>query len=179
MRALVGLWDVLNGNNDTKVSEIIDLVVTGDESHWDVVIAFKQAPEIKRFFAFNERTWPGFSDLLETGGDRQLAKMCLVELVNDSLWGSCSPMLNMDEDDGRIELLLTPNNLLAALWLMFAQEILGEKNLQRCLSCGRYFEVCNEENGRRQRSDKKYCGPKCRATAFRERIVRRKDAEAE
>jgi hypothetical protein len=55
---------------------------------------------------------------------------------------------------------------------MFAEEILGERNLKQCMYCRRYFEVTKETNDRQQRSDKKYCSPKCRGAAFRERAER-------
>jgi len=169
MKALVELWDLLKGGKETQFSDVIDLELSGDETLWDVDIRFKQVPELRRSFQFSERNWPGFSELLDMGGKRALARMCLVELVNESLWGSCSPWLNLGERPDEVTLCFTPHNLSAALWLMFAQDFLGEKQLKQCLHCKRYFESSKEENDRRQRSDKKYCSPRWRAAAFKER----------
>lgn len=169
MKALVGLWDVLKEGKEKQLADVIELKQSGDESLWDVEIGFKQAPELKWDFEFSERNWPGFSELMGTGGKRTLARRCLIELVNESLWGSCSPWLGVGEKPQEVRLFFTPHNLNAALWLMFAQEILGERNLKQCEHCKGYFEVTREENERRQRSDKKYCSPKCRVAAFKSR----------
>jgi hypothetical protein len=169
MKALVDLRDVLEGKSEKKLADVIDIERTEYNWSWDVDIRFKDCPQLRWNFTFRERDWPGFSEVLESGGTRDVARTCLFDLANESLWGSCSPWLSINEDNERPVLCLTPHNLMAALWLMFAQEILGEKNLKQCLYCKRYFEATKETNDRRQRSDKKYCSPKCRGAAFRER----------
>jgi hypothetical protein len=167
MKALVELWDVLQGKTKKKLADVIHVEKYECSWSWDVEIRFKDHPNLRWNYTFRERDWPGFSELLESGGTREVARACLLDLVNESLWESCSPWLSTEEDNERVTLCLTPHNLKAALWLMFAQEILGERNLKQCLCCRRYFEVTKET--RQQRSDKKYCSPKCRGAAFRER----------
>lgn len=169
MKALVDLRDVLEGKSPKKLTDVIEIDRTESNWSWDVEIRFKDSPQLQWNFTFRERDWPGFSEVLESGGTREVARTCLFDLVNETLWGSCSPWLCTNEDNARPVLCLTPHNLQAALWLMFAQEILGEKSVKQCLYCKRYFEATKETNDRRQRSDKKYCSPKCRGAAFRER----------
>lgn len=161
MKALVDLWDVLKGAKEMKLADVIEVDKEDFQGDLNGRIAFKQAPDLFWSFFFRKRDKPG--------GIHELARMCLLELINDSLWGFCSPWLNMGKKPEENTLCLTPHNLDAAMWLMFAQEILGEKKLKQCQFCKGYFEV-SEENERRQRSDKKYCSPKCRAGAFRERV---------
>jgi hypothetical protein len=169
MKALVELWDVLQGKIKKKLADVIDVEKHECNWSWDVEIRFKVYPNLRWHYTFRERDWPGFSELLESGGTREVARTGLFDLVNESLWGSCSPWLSTDEGNEHGRLCLTPHNLKAAMWLMFAQEILGEKDLKQCLYCKRYFEASKETNDRRQRSDKKYCSPKCRGAAFRAR----------
>ncbi|HYV34628.1 MAG TPA: hypothetical protein VE988_02925 [Gemmataceae bacterium] len=168
MRALVELWDVLQGKTKRKLADLIDTVISECNWSWDVEIRFKEYPDLNWHQTFRERDWPGFS-ALESGRTREVARTCLFDLVNESLWGSCSPWLSPNDSDDAVTVCLTPHNLKAAMWLMFAQELTGEKDLKQCLYCKGYFEASTDTKDRRQRSDKKYCSPKCRGAAFRER----------
>ncbi len=169
MKVLVELWDVLTGNKRRKLSDVVEVKTWEQLASWWVDIVFKNAPELRWDFHIHDRDWPGFSDPPEMAEKRELARMSLMDLVNDSLWGSCSPWLRMGEQPGEVTLCFTPHNLIGAFWLSFAQEILGEKTLKQCMYCKRSFEVSRDGNERRQRSDKKYCSPKCRAAAFKDR----------
>ena len=51
-----------------------------------------------------------------------------------------------------------PSNLLAEMWLRFAQTIVGEFGLKRCAVCSRYFQV--GPGGKRQ--DTATCSARCR-----------------
>jgi hypothetical protein len=178
MKALLGLWDLLNSATERTLSQVIDLIRDGDDTMLDVEIRFKDYPELRWYHTFHERDWPGHIGFLRVRGTRELARMFLIELVNESLWGSCSPWLGIGEKPDAVTLRLSPHNLHAALWLMFAQEILGEKTLKQCPNCKSFFEIAKEGKERRRRSDKKYCSPKCRAAAFRERVEKTPDTKA-
>lgn len=160
MNALVGLWDALKSKQ--SLADLIE--VRKEEFHGNLQgrVSFKAAPGLGWNFSFGRRNRPG-------GGIRELARLALLEMINDSLWGACSPWLNAGRSTTESALLLTPHHLNAALWLMFAQEILGEKKLKQCQYCKGHFEISTPGNQRRQRRDRKYCSPKCRAAAFRER----------
>jgi hypothetical protein len=71
-------------------------------------------------------------------------------------------------------LTLVPETLLAAAWVQLAAAVAGDKAFHRCPGCTRWVEVSD-----RGRSDQRYCGPACRAKAYRERqaeAARRADA---
>ena len=163
MRALVDLWDVLASPHARKLSEVLDITREPDRDVFHGDVRFKSMPELRWGYFFHEDERPS--------GVRELARMCLLYHINGALWGTCSPWLrNGCGRDESITSCLIPHNLDAALWLMFAQEVLGEKKLKQCLQCKRHFELSAEKDERRRRSDKKYCSPKCRAAAFRDRM---------
>ncbi len=161
MKSLVDLWDVLEGDHEKKLSDVIDVKREGDRNFVHGELTFKDVPDLRWSFFFEEGERPG--------GIRELARMCLLYHINSALWGTCSPWLRMGERPQNATFCLIPHSLDAALWLMFAQEVLGEKELKQCVYCKAHFEISKVKNDRRQRSDKKYCSAKCRASAFRER----------
>jgi hypothetical protein len=63
-----------------------------------------------------------------------------------------------------------PKNLMAAIWLQFAQAIGGNKKFDRCAECQRPFEI-----GAETRAGSKYCRSACRSKAYRNRIGRAKE----
>jgi hypothetical protein len=169
MKALVDLWQILEDDEEKSLSDVINVKKDADTTLLDVQIHFPANQALFWTHTFHERDWPGYLGHLKRGGTKELARMCLLDLVNESLWGSCSPWLAVEGRPDAVTLRLSPHNLNAALWLMFAQEILGERTLKKCVYCKGFFEVASDGKERRQRSDKKYCSPRCRAAAFRER----------
>jgi hypothetical protein len=59
-------------------------------------------------------------------------------------------------------IIFTPPNLLAAMWLRFAQAITGELQLHRCAYCGTYYQV--GPGGRR--ADSTTCKNSCRQQKY-------------
>ena len=43
--------------------------------------------------------------------------------------------------DGKFDVRAVPQNLLARIWLAFAETLAGERKLQKCLYCGRWIET--------------------------------------
>lgn len=84
--------------------------------------------------------------------------------VNTHLKG-VSPRLLWDRDGKEISLHDTPDSLLTAMWLQFAQAIAGNKHYQRCITCGSFFELAPSVN----RKDRVYCTAACRSAAYRKR----------
>jgi hypothetical protein len=60
--------------------------------------------------------------------------------------------------DLKQRIMITPPNLLAAMWLQFAQAVTGSYQLKRCPGCGKYFQA--GRGGRR--SDAETCSNTCR-----------------
>ena len=60
--------------------------------------------------------------------------------------------------DNRPRMVFRPSNLLADMWVRFAQMIAGEFRLKQCAVCNEYFQV--GPGGRRQHTET--CSPRCR-----------------
>jgi hypothetical protein len=60
--------------------------------------------------------------------------------------------------DAHMRIAFVPSNLLAAMWLQFAQAVTGEYKLRTCKGCLAYFQV--GPGGKRADADT--CSPKCR-----------------
>jgi hypothetical protein len=60
---------------------------------------------------------------------------------------------------------LTPDCLLRAMWLQFAQWLSTGAEYRPCEVCGEWFLVSRTEGGRRKRRD--YCGNACKLWAWR------------
>ncbi|MGA2186259.1 MAG: hypothetical protein ABSH47_24860 [Bryobacteraceae bacterium] len=63
-------------------------------------------------------------------------------------------------DDSRVWLYFSPENLIAALWIQFANVLAGNGPLRPCENCGEYFAG---------RADARYCRDACRTAAHRKR----------
>ena len=64
-----------------------------------------------------------------------------------------------------LRLVPLPGNLLAALWIQFAQAIADDKEFRQCLECGEWFELSTE----RFRKSRKYCTDACKSQGYRDR----------
>lgn len=65
----------------------------------------------------------------------------------------------------QLEVSIRPMNLLAAMWLQFAQSLDGRQKLNVCKHCGAWFDIGKWGS----RRDRKYCSNKCRQAAYGER----------
>ena len=169
MKAAVDLWDAVKDGAQIKLADVVDFSATKDEYSWHVRICFKHAPELWWNHSFDKSNSPGFFSLIGRGAERIVSRMRLVDLINEALWGTCSPGLGDGAKHDGLQLLFGPHNLEAAMWLLFIQEVLGQKTFKQCVVCNGHFEVRCDEGARRGRIDKKYCSAKCRAAAFRDR----------
>jgi hypothetical protein len=170
MKALVSLWDLVRKRNEVGISELVEFEQIGNEEYcYSVRIRFKSAKTIRWSIDFRPREWPNFSVYFGRGGKIALAQRCILDLINESLWGQSSTGVAAREGSQEFALLFCPHNLEAVLWLSFVREIVGERTLKQCVFCKKHFEVPSDKDARRQRSDKQFCSSKCRAAAFRER----------
>lgn len=102
-------------------------------------------------------------DLFRKAGVLLPARTALQREVNLRLAAHPTiPQLAWTPDrDHRI--LFKPPNLLAAMWLRFAEAITGEFQLKRCVECGKYFQI--GPGGRR--ADSITCSNACRQAKYR------------
>jgi hypothetical protein len=84
-----------------------------------------------------------------------------------------SPVL-WNQQTKRPLLKLVPPSLWHAMYLQFAQAILGSKRYQRCGACNRWFELAPGIN----RSDRRICSDSCRVQLYRIRQQRARELHA-
>ena len=77
---------------------------------------------------------------------------------------------NRSWDDSHPALYIVPNNLLAAMWLQFAQAVSTQTDLRRCLHCPTWFTY-GPGTGRRKTAF--YCSDRCRRAAHRAKEERK------
>jgi hypothetical protein len=88
------------------------------------------------------------------------AKYALQKEINRRLSGPrtfCVPQLAWTPDNHQ-RIIFRPSNLLAAMWLQFAQAVTEEFQLKQCEACGKYFQI----GPGARRADAKTCDDKCR-----------------
>ena len=73
------------------------------------------------------------------------------------------PRLTWTPDYGQ-RIIFEPSNLLAAIWVQFAQDITGDLRLVKCAVCGKHFQV----GPGARRSDSTTCGDACRQRKSRD-----------
>lgn len=68
----------------------------------------------------------------------------------------------LGEGGNSLELIVTANSLLSALWLQLALAVDGRKAYKQCPGCQNWFEIGKWGS----RGDKKFCSNKCRQAAY-------------
>jgi hypothetical protein len=80
---------------------------------------------------------------------------------------------------GVYALRIRTEDLLSALWLQLAMMLVEDKRYQRCLFCGKFFEVGAHHGGRQRREDKQFCTDSCRVKSYKRRQVIARKMHAE
>jgi hypothetical protein len=151
MKAFVELWDSIRNRSIAKLGKIIDWSDNG--------VGYRIAGRYVNIAA---------SDALLTCPLRRFvhkdvllpAQYALQIEINRKLEDPRTvtvPRLAWTPDNYQ-RLIFMPSNLLAALWLQFAQAVTEELQLRACEVCGRYFQVGPGAN----RADRQTCSDKCR-----------------
>jgi hypothetical protein len=151
MSTLVGFWEDIKARRVSKLKEI----VTRDDKGIDYLICGRRVMLAHAEIALEtpmSRFAP--SDILLP------AKYALQKEINRKLREPdtlVAPQLSWTPDNHQ-RIVFRPSNLLAAMWLQFAQAVTEEFQLQVCEGCGKYFQV--GPGGRR--ADAKTCSDACR-----------------
>lgn len=90
--------------------------------------------------------------------------------INEAL-RSTKPELYFGEIGNALELIVSPGELLTALWLQLALAVDGRKAYRQCSTCQDWFEIGKWGS----RGDKKFCGNSCRQAAYDARQKERRD----
>jgi hypothetical protein len=156
MRILVHLWESIVDRNVKELAHIVTWERDGS-------VGYKiDAPRRKP----NVWLWvPSFGsplpDVFKPGDILLPARYALQAEINARLAnpeiGLSVPCLNWTPDLKQ-RITITPPNLLAGMWLQFAQTVTGNYLLKRCQGCGNYFQA--GPGGKR--SDAETCGSTCR-----------------
>jgi hypothetical protein len=175
MSEAANLWQNIKARNLENLKEVIKWGENKDgrkyvryegTKRWDIV-AHEDAPiggtELSRF---------------REGEVLLPARYALQRLINDRLEGlKIAPRLTIVRE-GQTELgqrvLFQPSNLLAAMWLRFAEVVAGDWEMKKCAAgCGKYFPITPGAPGAR-RSDSTTCSDKCRQRLKQENDERQK-----
>ena len=151
MRALVDLWDQIKHRRLTNLRKIIELSDKGISysicgrtvllAHDEILLS---APMNR--FAPKDVVLPA-RYALQKEINRRLRELQTLTV----------PQLAWTPDNHQ-RVIFRPSNLLAALWLQFAQAVTGEFQLKTCEGCGKYFQV--GPGGKR--ADATTCSDACR-----------------
>jgi hypothetical protein len=93
----------------------------------------------------------------------QAARTHLLAVINGRLKGELDGQIVADQNrPGRLTLHVVPRTLRVALWVQFAEEVVGENKYAQCRLCRGWFLKAAHK-------DKVYCTEKCKVQAHRDR----------
>lgn len=156
MRMLVRLWESIVDGDVRELAHIVKWEITGVEGV-GYNVRRKDAPPSTWLWLSNY----GVPCPFKRGDVLLPAQYALQAEVNARLRntenGLSIPTLTWTPDQKQ-RITITPPNLLAGMWLQFAQAVTGSYQLKRCPGCGNYFQA---GLGAR-RSDAETCSNTCR-----------------
>jgi hypothetical protein len=88
--------------------------------------------------------------------------------INAHLHLHCCPNLKWDWEHKKSTVRISPKNLVGAMWLQFAQRVIGEVRIRLCKICGKQIKIAREKGGRR--ADRELCSAACRQANQRQRV---------
>ena len=168
LRFAVRLWELARANDQAGLEKHVhweddDLVHCYTQRQWATVPTGHPLP-------LGECRWSTRRSYDETllnirPGDLIMpARYCVQFAMNHYLSNTIARLL-WNRDHNRQEVCFVPLNLLAAVWLQFAQAVGGDKGYRSCEQCGRWFELSTQAG----RADKVFCRNACRSRASRRR----------
>jgi hypothetical protein len=148
MRVLVGLWDQIQ---DQRLAELTKIITRTEKELYYVIKTPKG--KVNATLAHGD----GLSRF--DHADVLLPARCALQSeINKRIAETLTVPRLAWTPDYHQRIIFQPSNLLAAMWMQFAQAVTGEFQLKRCEGCGIYFQV--GPGGRR--ADATTCGDKCR-----------------
>jgi hypothetical protein len=107
-------------------------------------------------------------DVLDVFGHSDVFRPALFwvqRVLNRRLAASVEARALWDGQGQAMTLHFVPRDILGGLWLQFAQAFTGDKQYERCRTCGEWFEVSKDA----ARTNRRFCSNACRQTSYRER----------
>jgi hypothetical protein len=168
LQAAVRLWEMAQKGDEAGLAQHVrwvddDSAYCVSDSKWLNVPLEDPLPIDARRWGIR-RSWEE-EWLKIRPGDRVALALHYVQMEINQHLRDIGARLLWDRTHTRQELCFVPTDLLAAIWLQFAQAVDGNKGYQSCLQCGRWFEL----SPKMARADKQFCTGACRSRAARER----------
>jgi hypothetical protein len=178
MDAIVNLWEAVKDHNMTELRKIIKWTDNG------VLYSVKTRGGALSSSVLTHKLNSTFKEMLarfgKPGSVLQPARYALRREINKRvafattvprlMWASGARLDGQPpKPDAHLRIAFVPSNLIAAMWLQFAQAVTGECQLRRCDECEKHFPV--GPGGKRLDADT--CSVRCR-----QRKKRRLDGKA-
>jgi hypothetical protein len=185
MRLAVDLWDMVTARDTAGVARHVrwqDAEYGEDgrkksETGW----CYDSRPDLPRGQVprTGRRTGEFIEPIPARPGDVLMPASRLVyRWINAYLEGTTTPKL---VNAGKVVLQIVPQNLLAAMWLQFAQAIAankGYRDFRACKECGKWFELSHKQEDRRT-VRREFCSDPCKSRDYRRRKDRSQELKAE
>ena len=153
LAVLVKLWDAISERKLDVLRSII-IWTENDEVRYEV-----KTPKNHNRRSLNRDSPDAGFQPFKRGDLLAPARYALQYELNERLADMpTAPRLVWTPDNDQ-QMVFRPPNLLAAMWLQFAQAITGPYQLRKCAGCGRYFQV---GPGASRRADALTCRDSCR-----------------
>ncbi|MCX6006865.1 MAG: hypothetical protein NTZ34_06350 [Chloroflexi bacterium] len=171
MGILLYVWDLVKGENAGKLSQLVKWLngvliaykyeYDGSGKMWKALPA-PASNAIVPGVAFSRIAGNDQHELLkhwQQGDSIEPARYYICREINEHLRGNVAPQIFPFMNN---KIYLHPDSLLAAMWVMFSMEILGDIKVRRCDICGYWQELHLQRNNF-------YCSSACRQEAYRRR----------
>jgi hypothetical protein len=168
MQLLLNLWDAAKEGNldalDRRVrwdGQKVNLIEDANGTRWEfpdfmpAAGATKHGARLQKWLR-GFKPWEPVHSVLE-----YVAYMVQGELQH-RIW----PKMHYDSERAQAQLQIAPLNLLAAIWLQFAQEISQGREHKNCAACNKAMEIAHDNSSRKS---KRFCSDACRTRAYRRR----------
>jgi hypothetical protein len=193
LREAVRLWDMVREEDTGGLADVIKW--EGDRVHYYPPPGVEQALGGERWRDVPDARLPRLKERGILGsapnpdqlrrharrGDVVVPALVFVQgLVNGQLRSHVGTVLVWDGARKRTVSQEWPRNLLAAAYLLFAQEMRSLRKPRRCPVCGRWYDLASDasDSARLRRSDRETCSTACRSKAYRRRQERARELHA-
>lgn len=172
MQEAVWLWDAVRNVDLDRLALVVhwtaDMQLVDYRNSYEQISSFmpEEARESRSYHLIASRDIDSEMFSQFTPGEYLgPAQRVIQRLVNDKLASRISSRLLWDASQGRLGLFLTPNGLIGALWLQFAESISSRLDFRACIQCAKWLYVHPDSH----RTNKRYCSDPCKSKSYRER----------
>jgi hypothetical protein len=95
------------------------------------------------------------------------AKYLIANWINDHLFDQSDAHFHFHRKTNKFMIRIAPRNLLSAIWLQFAQAVMGNKSYRPCKTCGTWLEISKEDEGFSK--NREFCSDACKSRDYRSR----------